>query len=64
MVARDLGRSGEVVRTITLGALTPDAADMRTLIVVGSSRTRRFSVGGRAWVYTPRGDPAKWSDEA
>ena len=28
---------------------------MLTVIVVGSSQTRRVERGGRAWLYTPRG---------
>ena len=28
---------------------------MLTVIVVGSSQTRRLERGGRAWLYTPRG---------
>ncbi len=63
VIARDLGRPRETVRTVALSELTPDDADMRTIIVVGSSRTRHFTAGARAWVYTPRGDPARWNDE-
>jgi len=51
VVARDLGRSGESVALTTLEALDPETVDMLTLVLIGSSETRRF---GR-WVYTPRG---------
>lgn len=60
ILARNLGRSGETVRVTTLEALTPADADMLTLVIVGSSQTRRLprSDGG-VWVYTPRGYAAK-----
>ena len=64
VIARNLGRRGETVRTVALAALAPDDADMSTLVIVGSSRTRRFNAGARAWVYTPRGGAAKRSDGA
>ena len=51
ILARNLGRPGEAVRTITLAALDVDDVDMLTLVIIGSSRTR--TAGG--WVYTPRG---------
>lgn len=55
VVARNLGRAGESARTLTLGELSPDDADMLSVIIVGSSRTRSFRQGNAAWVYTPRG---------
>ncbi|CAA7617273.1 precorrin-3B C(17)-methyltransferase [Magnetospirillum sp. UT-4] len=55
ILARQLGRPEEEVRVVSLGELTPDHADMLTMVVVGSSETRRLAVGGREWVYTPRG---------
>ncbi len=55
VVARNLGREGEAVSVTTLGDLDTDAVDMLTVIVVGSSQTRRLDRGGRAWLYTPRG---------
>ena len=55
ILARNLGRHGEAVRTVDLAALDVDDVDMLTVVIVGSSRTRR--VGG--WVYTPRGYDAK-----
>ena len=55
VVARNLGREGERVTVTTLAGLDPDAVDMLTVIVVGSSQTRRVERGGRAWLYTPRG---------
>ena len=55
IVARNLGREGESVSVTTLDDLDTDAVDMLTVIVVGSSQTRRLERGGRAWLYTPRG---------
>lgn len=55
ILARQLGRPEEAVRIVTLGELTPDHADMLTLVMVGSSESRRLTLGGREHVYTPRG---------
>ena len=55
VLAASLGRPEEAVRTVALEALTVDEVDMLTLVIVGSSETRR--VGAR--VYTPRGYAAK-----
>ena len=55
VLARNLGREGEQVTVTTLAGLDTDAVDMLTVIVVGSSQTRRVEQGGRAWLYTPRG---------
>ena len=55
VVARNLGREGEAVSITTLDNLETDAVDMLTVIVVGSSQTRRLERGSRAWLYTPRG---------
>ena len=55
VLARNLGREGEAVSVTTLGDLDTDAVDMLTVIVVGSSQTRRIERGGRRWLYTPRG---------
>lgn len=48
--------SGEMRRiTTTLGDVDPDQADMRTLVMIGSSATRLIARdGGDPWVYTPR----------
>jgi cobalt-precorrin 5A hydrolase / precorrin-3B C17-methyltransferase len=55
ILARNLGRSGQEVRVITLGELVPESADMRTVIIVGSSQTRVIlRADGGSWVYTPR----------
>lgn len=58
-LARNLGRSGERVTVTTLAALDPAAADMLTLLLVGSSATRKLQ--GADLIYTPRGYAAKRS---
>ncbi|MDX1574931.1 MAG: precorrin-3B C(17)-methyltransferase [Kiloniellales bacterium] len=55
VLARNLGRPGEAVTVIDLQDLTPERVDMLTLVLVGSSETRRVTAGERLWVYTPRG---------
>ncbi|MGG2398818.1 precorrin-3B C(17)-methyltransferase [Pseudomonas sp. SH1-B] len=60
VLGRDIGRPAEALRSLTLGELTPDMVDMRTLVIIGSSQTRRFSrADGGEWVYTPRWYPAQ-----
>jgi cobalt-precorrin 5A hydrolase / precorrin-3B C17-methyltransferase len=55
ILARNLGRVGQSVQVITLGELTPELADMRTVILIGSSQTRVIPrADGGSWVYTPR----------
>ncbi|MBV4486480.1 precorrin-3B C(17)-methyltransferase [Pseudomonas sp. SWRI153] len=55
VLGRDIGRPGQTLRTTTLGALTPDQVDMRTMVLIGSSTTCTFPrAEGGDWVYTPR----------
>jgi cobalt-precorrin 5A hydrolase/precorrin-3B C17-methyltransferase len=55
VLGRDIGRPGQTLRVTTLGQLTPDQVDMRTMVLVGSSTTCVFArPGGGDWVYTPR----------
>ncbi|WP_309732239.1 precorrin-3B C(17)-methyltransferase [Chamaesiphon sp. OTE_75_metabat_556] len=55
MLARNLGRSGQEVKVITLAELAPESADMRTVILIGSSQTKLIPrADGTNWVYTPR----------
>lgn len=55
VLGRDVGRPGQTLRVTTLGELTPDQVDMRTMVLIGSSTTRVFArVNGLPWVYTPR----------
>ena len=55
VVARNLGRRGERVSIVALDRLDDAPVDMLTVVVVGSSRTRRVERQGRSWLYTPRG---------
>ncbi|TKA95226.1 precorrin-3B C(17)-methyltransferase [Cereibacter changlensis] len=48
--ARAVSTPEERLQTVTLAEARPEMADMRTMVVVGNSATRRV---GR-WVYTPR----------
>lgn len=58
VLGRDIGRPAEALRVLSLGDLTPEMVDMRTLVIIGSSQTRRFPRGdGGEWVYTPRSYP-------
>jgi cobalt-precorrin 5A hydrolase / precorrin-3B C17-methyltransferase len=55
ILARNLGRIRQRVEVITLAELTPLSADMRTVILIGSSQTRTVPrADGSSWVYTPR----------
>ena len=55
VLGRDIGRPGQSLRVTTLGQLTPDQVDMRTMVLIGSSTTCTFpKAEGGVWVYTPR----------
>jgi cobalt-precorrin 5A hydrolase/precorrin-3B C17-methyltransferase len=55
VLGRNLGRPGQTVKVISLEELTPDVADMRTVIIVGSSQTKIIKRSdGSISVYTPR----------
>jgi cobalt-precorrin 5A hydrolase/precorrin-3B C17-methyltransferase len=55
VLGRDIGRPGQALGVISLGQLTADQVDMRTMVLIGSSTTRVFlRPDGRSWVYTPR----------
>ena len=54
--ARNLGRPDAATRLVPLAELDADQCDMLTLVLVGSSATRRVPrLHGADWVYTPRG---------
>ena len=48
--ARAVSQADERIETVTLNEATAEMADMRTLVIIGNSQTRRV---GR-WVYAPR----------
>jgi len=55
ILARNLGREKQAIAVTTLDQFQPDAADMRTIILIGSSKTRFIQRPyGKVWVYTPR----------
>jgi cobalt-precorrin 5A hydrolase/precorrin-3B C17-methyltransferase len=59
-LGRDIGRPAQTLRVITLGELTPEQVDMRTMVLIGSSLTCVFPrANGQSWVYTPRWYGAK-----
>lgn len=62
VLARNLGRHEETINVTTLAQLSPELADMLTLVLVGNSETRRICHGGKDVVYTPRGYGEKWRD--
>ncbi|WP_108500684.1 precorrin-3B C(17)-methyltransferase [Paracoccus indicus] len=49
--ARAVTTPQEALTTLPLSQATPEMADMRTVVLVGNSATRRVG----KWVYTPRG---------
>jgi precorrin-2 C20-methyltransferase / precorrin-3B C17-methyltransferase len=51
VVGRDVGRAEESLLVTTLGDLDPATVDMKTLLIIGSSATRRTASGA---VWTPR----------
>ena len=60
VLARSLGRPEESLWVTTLANLDPEAVDMLTVVLVGSSATRAVPRGdGGTWVYTPRGYAGK-----
>ena len=64
MLARKLGRAGESLTVITLAELDPADVDMLTVVLVGSSTSRRIDHGAGSWVYTPRGYAAKLENKS
>jgi cobalt-precorrin 5A hydrolase/precorrin-3B C17-methyltransferase len=55
IIARNLGRPGQSVTIKPLEQLTAADADMRTILLLGSTQTRLMQRSdGRSWVYTPR----------
>lgn len=52
--ARAVSTQEESLRVILLPETRPEMADMRTVVIVGSSRTRIIPRDGTPFVYTPR----------
>lgn len=56
--ARAVSTPDEALHTVSLAEASPDMADMRTVVLLGSSRTRRIERPGLPpIVYTPRSVP-------
>jgi len=51
--ARAVSTPDETIRTVTLAEARPEMADMRSVVILGNSATRRVG----PWVYTPRSVP-------
>jgi len=56
--ARAVSTPEEHIRVVPLPEATADMADMRTMVIVGSSQTRIIDTGATPIVYTPRSAPA------
>jgi cobalt-precorrin 5A hydrolase / precorrin-3B C17-methyltransferase len=55
ILAKDVGRPGQRIVTKTLGTVVGSDADMRTAILIGSSKTRIIQQPHqKPWIYTPR----------
>jgi len=59
VIASNLGRPAERIEIVELSAFDPEAVDMLTIVLVGSSRSERFSRGDGPVAFTPRGYAAK-----
>ncbi len=56
IIARNLGRDEEKVKVVSLENMDSVQIDMLTVVLVGSSQTRRLQLpNGEVRVYTPRG---------
>ncbi len=55
--ARAVSTPEEALRAVRLAEATPDMADMRTVVLIGSSATRIIPRDGAPFVYTPRAVP-------
>lgn len=55
--ARAVSTPDQRIRVVPLAEATPEMADMRTVVLVGSSLTRRIEREGDPIVYTPRSMP-------
>lgn len=54
LFARAVSTPDEQLRVVTLGEASADMADMRTMVIVGSSRTRLIERWASPILYTPR----------
>ena len=54
IIARDMGRAGESHDILALQDVDPQVIDMRTIVLIGSTRSRVVERQGGRTVYTPR----------
>ena len=54
LFARNVSRPDQTLRIVPLTDATPDMADMRTMVIVGSSATRIIDTPRGPILYTPR----------
>ena len=54
LFARAVSTPEESLRIVPLPEARPEMADMRTVVILGSSRTRVIEGAGQPWLYTPR----------
>lgn len=59
VLGSNLGRPEEKLRIVNLADLNVDDVDMLTVVLVGSSATRRVENNGQVKIYTPRGYATK-----
>lgn len=57
LFARAVSTPDEALTVVPLAQATPEMADMRTMVIVGSSRTRMIDRTGPPIIYTPRSVP-------
>lgn len=57
LFARAVSTPDETLTAVQLRDATPEMADMRTLVIVGSSSTRLVPGGQAGYLYTPRSAP-------
>lgn len=55
--ARAVSTPDQALTTVNLADATPEMADMRTVVLVGSSQTRLIERAGAPFIYTPRSVP-------
>jgi len=59
VIASSLGREAERIEIVDLARFDPEAVDMLTIVLIGSSRSKTFLRGDGPVAFTPRGYAAK-----
>ena len=55
LLAKNLGRENESILYRSLNDFSIDEVDMLTVVIIGSSNSKIFELGGGSKMYTPRG---------